>query len=543
MKDFRTCLKGFAPVLKNAGWKILVSILIGQVRIAASLGFVWICKRLVDIATGVCDAPLQANILLMAGIMATQVATNISASWWEHYINLHAKNDERKRVFAHVVKSVWNGREAFHSGDTINRLEDDIRTVVELICSKLPQTVVTICQLVAASIFMLSMAPRLMWVLVILMAVAIVGSRMFFKTMRRITAEIRAKDSEIQGYMQENLQNRPLVLTLIGAGRVLAKLGMLQSELSHSTVQRLNYGAVARGFMNVGILSGYASAFLWGIFGIRDGVVTYGMMTAFLQLVGQIQRPIADIAQHIPEFIQSLTSAERILELEEIPLENEQEDILAGDAPTIEVKDVTFSYPGQTKKVLNHFSHTFEGGSMTVITGPTGAGKSTLIRLILSLLRSESGEILIGGHSAGVGTRCNFMYVPQGNTLMSGSVRDNLLLANENATEEQMKAALHTAVADFVFDLPEALETHCSEKGAGFSEGQAQRIAIARALLHRGGILILDEATSAVDPETERKLLENLSAGYHGKKTILFISHREAVTKVADASLAISDLG
>lgn len=522
---------------------MLVSILIGLVRIAASLGFVWICKRLVDIATGVCDSPLNDNILILAGIMALQIVTNVFASWWESHLSVYARNAERGRVFNHVLGSVWNGREAFHSGDTVNRLEDDIRIVSDLITSTLPHTIITLCQLVAASIFMLSMQPRLMWILIILMVVAIIGSKMFFQAIRRITAAIRAKDAEIQGHMQENLQNRMLVLTLIGTEKVMRKFNLLQGELMDRTVERLNYGAVGRSFMNVGFLAGYATAFLWGIFGIRDGSVTYGMMTAFLQLVGQIQRPIADIAQHIPTFIQSLTSAERIMELEELPSEKSEDDMLFEDAPSIAVTDISFSYPGQnSRKVLNHFSHTFASGTMTVIIGPTGAGKSTLIRLILALLQPQEGKILINGSPAGPGTRCNFMYVPQGNTLLSGTIRENLLLANAEATQEEMEEALHTAAADFVLALPEGIDTPCSEKGGGFSEGQAQRIAIARALLHPGHVIILDESTSAVDPETEERLLKNLSNRYHGKKTILFISHRDAVSKVADAVLAIEDL-
>lgn len=543
MKDLRSCIRGFRPVLKNTGWRILVSILIGQVRIAASLGFVWICKHLVDIATGVSGDSLGRSIFIMALIMLTQILTNVCSSWWENYITVKAKNEERRRVFSHVLGSVWNGHEAFHSGDTINRLEDDIRIVVDLVTSTIPHTIVTLCQLVAASIFMLSMAPQLMWILLSLMVIAIIGSKMFFQTIRRITAAIRAKEGEIQGHMQENLQNRVLVLTLVGTRKVMEKLNLLQGELLEDSTRRLNYGAVARSFMNLGFLAGYATAFLWGIFGIRDGAVTYGMMTAFLQLVGQIQRPVADIAQHIPAFIQSLTSAERIMELMELPSEDDEAECRLEEAPDITIEDVTFSYPGQSsKKVLEHFSYVFRAGRTTVITGPTGAGKSTLIRLILALLKPTGGKVMIGQRPAGPGMRCNFTYVPQGNTLMSGTIRENLLLANSDATQEDMEEALRTAAADFVFTLPDGLDSLCSEKGGGFSEGQAQRIAIARGLLHPGNVIILDEATSAVDSATEQRLLENLHSRYHGRKTILFISHREAVTKIADDSLAISDL-
>ena len=171
--------------------------------------------------------------------------------------------------------------------------------------------------------------------------------------------------------------------------------------------------------------------------------------------------------------------------------------------------------------------------------GATGEGKTTLIRLLMALLQPSEGRILIGGVPSSPATRANFMYVPQGNTLLSGTIRENLLLANPAADEERMKEVLRLAAAEFVLDLPEGLDTVCSEKGAGLSEGQAQRIAIARALLREGGVLILDESTSALDGPTEARLLQNISAAYKGRKTLIIISHRESVLPLADAVLKL----
>ena len=539
MKNFRSCMKGMGAMLKPLRWRVAVGVGIGLVRIAASLAFVWICKRLVDIATGALDAPLGGSIGLMAGILVIQILSNVADSWWESYITVEAQNGFRHSVFSHVLRSTWNGREAFHSGDTVNRLEEDIRVVVDLLCSRLPSAIVTLCQLVAASLFLLTLSPNLSWILIVLMVAAVLGSRLFFRTLRRLTAAIRAKDSQVQAFMQENLLNRVVVLTLIGAERVLARLGMLQRDVRDNTIRRTNYNAVARTFMGLGFLSGYAAAFLWGVFGIRSGAVTYGMMTAFLQLVGQIQRPIAELAHHVPAFIHSLTSVERLMELEELPLEEHGTPVRLEGAPEITIDHLTFGYDGQTEPVFKDFSCTFKGGEMTAITGHTGIGKSTLIRLILALLRPQEGSIRVGGVAVSPDLRGNFMYVPQGNTLLSGTIRENLKLVAPEATDEQLREALELAAAEFVFDLKEGLDTLCSEKGGGLSEGQAQRIAIARGLLHSGGILVLDEATSAIDPATEERLLHNLSARFHGRKTILFISHREAVTSAADAVLSI----
>ena len=539
MKNFRSCMKGMGAMLRPLRWRVAVGVGIGLVRIAASLAFVWICKRLVDIATGTLEAPLSGSIGLMAGILLIQILGNVAASWWESYITVEAQNGFRHSVFSHVLRSTWNGREAFHSGDTVNRLEEDIRVVVDLLCSRLPGAIVTLCQLIAASFFLLTLSPNLAWILIILMLAAVLGSRLFFRTLRRLTAAIRAKDSQVQAYMQENLLNRVVVLTLIGAERVLARLGMLQRDVRDNTIRRTNYNAVARTFMGLGFLSGYAAAFLWGVFGIRSGAVTYGMMTAFLQLVGQIQRPIAELAHHVPAFIHSLTSVERLMELEELPLEEQGKPVQLEGAPEIAIEHLTFGYAGQAEAVFKDFSYVFKGGEMTAITGHTGIGKSTLIRLILALLRPKEGTIRVGGVPVSPDLRGNFMYVPQGNSLLSGTIRENLRLVAPEATDEQLREVLELAAAEFVFELPDGLDTLCSEKGGGLSEGQAQRIAIARGLLHNGGILVLDEATSAIDPATEERLLHNLSARFHGRKTILFISHREAVTSAADAVLSI----
>lgn len=526
----------------------MVSVTIGLVRIAASLGFVWICKELVDIATGVSDGTLWPHIWIMAGIMLLQMAANIASAYWENFFSVKFQNSVRAASFDHVMHTVWDGKDTFHSGDAVNRLEEDVRVVVNLVCVRFPDIVITVCQLVAASIFLMTMAPSLVWVLFVLMVVAVVGSKMFFKQIRALTSDIRGLESDVQSHIQESLQYRVLMMTLGSVEKVLSKLGNIQTRLVERNCRRLDLNAVARGFMNLGFLAGYAAAFLWGVFGIRSGAVTYGMMTAFLQLVGQVQRPVAELGRHIPAFIHALTSVERLEEINALPLEEEDEQLVIQGAPGISIRNVHYAYPGAGEKVLEDFSFEFKAGGLTAIMGPTGQGKSTLTRIILALLKPSSGSVCLvtrDGPSAGVeipvspSTRCNFMYVPQGNSLLSGSIRDNLKMASSSATEEDMRRALHLAVADFVLDLPEGLDTQCAEKGAGLSEGQAQRIAIARALLHEGGVLILDEATSAIDAETEAELLSNIVGEYKGRKTIIFVTHREAVLSYSDAVLKL----
>ena len=543
MIPLRDVIRGLRPMARPVRGRMLVSVLIGLVRIAASLGFVWICKRLVDIATGVTDAPLPLHIGILLGIMLLQLICSVGASAWESYNSVRTGNDLRAGTFGRVLRSTWTGRETFRSGDAVNRLEEDVRVVTDLLCSRIPDVFITVAQLVAASAYLMWMAPNLLWVLIVLMGVAVVGSRLFFRKLRALTERIRRQEAEVQQLMQENLQKRLVVLTLIGAESVLTRLGLLQKDVQGQTVTRLKYNAVARAFMMLGFMGGYAAAFLWGVLGIRSGAVTYGMMTAFLQLVGQVQRPIAELARQIPAFIHAATSVERLMDLQALEQEPDGEPVLLSGAPGIRCTGVRFAYPEREEPVLEGFNHDFTPGSFTVIMGPTGAGKSTLSRLVLGLLKPSAGSVELYGREghfpAGAALRGNFLYVPQGNSLLSGTIRENLLLARADATEEDLLDALHTAVADFVSDLPDGLDTPCGETGSGLSEGQCQRIAIARALLREGGILILDEATSALDAETEALLLDRLYTRYHGAKTLLFISHREAISARADRILQI----
>jgi len=237
------------------------------------------------------------------------------------------------------------------------------------------------------------------------------------------------------------------------------------------------------------------------------------------------------MARKVPSLINSLTSAERLQELFALPSEEYDQPVLMGDCVGVRFENVSFSYPDSDRHILKDFTHDFAPGSSTALVGETGIGKSTMLRLMLGLLSPESGCVSVYNSdsvfNAGPGTRCNMVYVPQGNTLMSGTIRDNLLLGNPDATEEEMLEALQIASAGFILELPDGLDTNCGEGGAGLSEGQAQRIAIARGLLHKGAVLLLDEPTSSLDAETEDELVERLLDS-KGTRTLIIITHREA---------------
>ena len=567
MKSLGYCIRNLISFSHSARRWGLAYILLGIIRTLLSLTFVWVCKELVDIATGESQEPLGQWTAFMIACIVLQICCRIASSYCEQYGRINIQNNLRARLFYSLISSRWSGRERFGTGDAVNRLEEDIRVVSELVSSHIPAVVVTFAQLAAASTFLLFISPNLLWALVGLMIAGIIASRLSFRKLRSLSTAIRTKDGEIQQHIQEHLQNRVVALTIIGIERVMATLNTLHNALRTNTIKRLNFHSLNSALLSVSFMGGYAAAFLWGVYGIKSGAVTFGMMTAFLQLVSQIQMPLSELARKIPAFIHALSSIERLAELENLDPE-ENAPLCRLEAPAgILFKDVTFSYPDSHSGVLfNSFSHNFLPGTMTVVAGATGIGKSTLVRLMLGLLKPQSGSILIYGsssnshcasnlhdaaslhnaacqqsaansHYASKATRCNFKYVPQGNTLLSGTILDNLLMADPKADRERIDAALHIAAADFVHSLPEGLQTICGESGSGLSEGQCQRIAIARALLQSGSVLLMDESTSSLDPATESLVLQNLRT--LSNHTIIFISHREAVMKSADSLLEL----
>ena len=543
MKSLGYCIRNLISFSRSARRWGLAYILLGIIRTLLSLTFVWVCKELVDIATGESQEPLGQWTAFMIACIVLQICCRIASSYCEQYGRINIQNNLRARLFYSLISSRWSGRERFGTGDAVNRLEEDIRVVSELVSSHIPAVVVTFAQLAAASTFLLFISPNLLWALVGLMIAGIIASRLSFRKLRSLSTAIRTKDGEIQQHIQEHLQNRVVALTIIGIERVMATLNTLHNALRTNTIKRLNFHSLNSALLSVSFMGGYAAAFLWGVYGIKSGAVTFGMMTAFLQLVSQIQMPLSELARKIPAFIHALSSIERLAELENLDPE-ENAPLCRLEAPAgILFKDVTFSYPDSHSGVLfNSFSHNFLPGTMTVVAGATGIGKSTLVRLMLGLLKPQSGSILIYGsssnsHYASKATRCNFKYVPQGNTLLSGTILDNLLMADPKAERERIDAALHIAAADFVHSLPEGLQTICGESGSGLSEGQCQRIAIARALLQSGSVLLMDESTSSLDPATESLVLQNLRT--LSNHTIIFISHREAVMKSADSLLEL----
>lgn len=534
-------LRWLWQVLRGNRTQTVLNALIGLLGVVASLMMVWAMQRAIDTASGVRDGSVYWSVVVMGCIILFEFALNITRVWIRNILGVKAQNRMQQQMLDRLLRSEWRGRDGWHSGDVINRLEQDVKTVVTFITETLPNTLSVIMLFLGAFFYLLNMDTWLAVITVAILPLFLAVSRIYVAQMRKFSRRVRTSDSRIQSLLTEAVQHRVLLKTLEAGDHIVDRLDVQQSELRQHVRQRTKFSIASNLFVNGGFSLGYLVAFLWGAVRLSARTISFGQMTAFLQLVYRIQGPARDLTRLAPAFVSVFTAAERLLELTEPPSEQQGPSDIMLSPCGLRLSDVSYTYEDGLSPVISHLSFDFPPGSCTAILGETGAGKTTLVRLFLALLRPDEGHVQLYDNSRQADVtpmhRCNFVYVAQGNTLLSGTIRENLLLGNPEASEQQMRDALHQACADFVFQLAQGLDTVCAEAGGGFSEGQAQRIAIARALLRDRPVMLFDEATSALDPETEQQLLKNILSSH--QKTIVFITHRLAVVEYCDQTLVV----
>lgn len=550
MQRFKKILLWMWSVTKGFRGSILVCTLLALMNVCLGWAFVWVCKHAVDVATREASGHLLHVLLLMPLVIILELSTNALHSWIAQMRDVRLNNLLKQKLFRHLLDSQWKGIERYHTGDIVNRIEGDVSAVVTFVTDSLPGIFVLLFQLAGSFFILWYLDPALAWVVLLVLPFFLLFTRLYARRMHRITHDVRSCDSVIQSQIQESVLHRAVIKTLEQSDATLGRLRQVMGTLEHHITRRARLSVISQVCVSGGFAFGYILTFSWGVYQISRGIIGYGTMVAFLQLANRVQRPIADISRMLPGLVRSFTSAERLMDLQTLPLEELSPSPSFSGPLDIKLCDVSFAYPSAQESqesfrtfVFQHLTYTFPSSSITAILGETGVGKTTLIRMLLALIRPDSGKVLLsdGQHCQPLdaATRCYFTYVPQGNTLLSGTIRSNLLMGSPVATEEAMYEALHCAAADFVASLPEGLDTPCGESGGGLSEGQAQRIAIARALLRPAPILLLDEATSALDPQTEQQVLDNL-ANRRGQQTVILVTHRQAA---AERCAQVLDLG
>ncbi len=510
------------------------------------VSFALATRRLIDTATGALEASagIPAVALPLAGIVLFQLVTQSVLSLLTTNTTENLQNLLRKRLFAKLCRCPWYSLRDFHSGDIMTRMSSDAGNIVS-VCTSLIPGVAALCAQIAAAFGALFFYDRIMaFTAFFLGPFVILLARLYGRRLKPFFEKYQKCDSAEKSFLQESVQNLLLIKTFNLYKPFQDKLSELQRAKLGWVYKRNAASVLAGAGMSLGYWLGTLAALLWGSYRLSQGLITFGTVTAFVQLVGQVQGPFMGLSRMLPRFIQASSSAERLRVIDDLPEESMSRCAAVADARAgLSVQHVSFSYAAG-KKILDDVTLAAQPGEMLGIMGPTGDGKTTLLRLLLSLVPPDSGAIRIlpdNGDTldAGPETRCYFSYVPQGNSMLSGTIAENLRLGNQEATDGELVEALKDACAwDFISALPDTIHTFVGEKGTTLSEGQSQRIAIARAFLHGTPILVLDEATSALDPGTEDRVIRSIRAK---NKTCIFVSHREILFSKCDSVYKITD--
>ena len=448
----------------------------------------------------------------------------------------------RKKVYRRILDTTWLDISKFHTGDLMTRLTSDVGSVSDGIASTIPtilrllvELVVTFCTLayydLRLALFALMVAP-----------VAMLASVWLGRKLKYLTVKVQQTESKYRSFMQESLANILIEKSFCLEDYSEDRLTNLRDERFYWVFKRNRTNMFASTVMGLSFQAGYIVAFVWGAICIANKTITYGTMTVFLQLVNRIQSPIISLAQLVPRIIYMMASAGRIIELQQLPKEEYIGESITPEHIGVKVNNVTFGYTDEN--VLEDASIEFKPGEFTAIVGKSGIGKTTLVRLLMAFTKNMKGEISYYNDKgermdATPDARDFIAYVPQGNTLFSGTIRENILMGRKDATEEEIMEALESASAtDFIKELPDGIDTVIGEKGIGISEGQAQRISIARALVRKAPLLILDEATSSLDEKTELSVLEGIR-NWRPTPTCLLITHRRSVLQYCDKEVQI----
>ncbi len=527
---------------KNSRGSRVFIILLTALSITYSLlqlSFVGASKRVIDIATGTLQGELVNACITLGVLLLVQLTMQIGVN----FMNVHASSrleiSLKRRVFATLMQKQYLSVAKYHSGELLNRISSDVSVIVNGIIGIIPSGALFITSIIGGFFYLWKIDSLLAVIILSVGPFVAIGARLYSSKYKVLHKKCQEADGDTKSFMLEILQNLLVVKSFCSEDAALDCAETLQRKSYKLRVIRVLVSIVANVGMFIIFNAGYYFALAYGAFRLSQGVLTYGDITAILQLVNKIQTPFKSVSSLVPQAFAVAASAERLLEFERLPDENNSGDALpAGvyaDMREIVFDNVTFRYAEDS--VVSGINMRLKKGNCVVIAGESGAGKSTAIKLLLGILQPQSGKIYINAgmknYEVGRATRSLFSYVPQGNLILSGSIRDNICFARPDATEEQIIHAAKVAqIWDFIQTLDDGLDTKIGEKGLGLSEGQAQRISIARALLYDAPVLLLDESTSALDSATEAALLQAVRS--MTDKTCIIVSHKKAAFEICD---------
>ena len=529
------------------GYIFLLAVISGTIA-GSFILLALVSSNVLDIATGSRTGNLWAQIGLLGLLIIFQAVLNIASSNVRIRTTTKIEMRMKQGVFAKVLRKQYQEVSKVHSGEILNRLTSDIDIVVGGIVSLIPQAISMLTKIVAGVFVLFSIDARFTGLVLCVGGLVCVFSRIYSRHFKYLHKEVQRTNGVVRSYMQECFENLIVIKSFVNESAVGGKLNEFQQENYKIRIKRNTISNFANTMVYVLFTAGYYATLAWGALQISVGAMTFGTLTAFLQIIQQIKAPFRNVSGLIPQYYSMQASAERLMELEEMTDEQAESKILDvmqfyRDFMGIVVDNVTFSYT-EGEKVLENVSLRVEKGELLAIVGESGIGKSTLVKLFLHLMPCSEGKLYLETVSEKIeidaGTRNVFSYVPQGNMIMSGTIRENITFCNPKVTDAEIQRAAEVAcIWDYIETLPQGLDTVLKERGEGLSMGQIQRIAIVRAILDDAPILLLDECTASLDKETEWNVLQNLKK--MNTKTIICISHTAAGIRCCDRAVKIEN--
>lgn len=545
LKNKKTALKWLAANSKSVVLPIFVLALIGIAVSYISTRFAVAAMYLLDSVTGKSSKSFSECVLSLAFFLIIQLLMQVIYTVYDIRVRTKYRNLLSRNLFYSIMTRDYLSVGKLHSGELINRLTSDIDIVYTNVIDTVPGLATLISGIAFSFFTMFKLDRQLSVICLALGPLVMVSALVYGKKMKKLYKACRKSDGIIRSFMQECIQNIIVVKSFCSERKSYTAVGELQEENYKLNMKRGYISVLVNIMYYLALTAAYYFAVAWCAYKIKIGIMTVGTFTAIIQLVGQIQSPFRDVASVIPNFYSACASAERIMEIEELEPDSDDSEVLLPsyeDIQKIIAENICFSY--DKKEVLKDVTFEICRGETVVLRGISGIGKSTLLKIILGIIKPSSGtaEIVFDSNRIKIGksARKLFAYVPQGNLILSGSIRDNIAFFDDNVDEGKIiSAAENACIWDFISTLPEGLDTVIGENGSGLSEGQLQRISIARALYSDAPIILLDEATSALDENTEANVLKNIKEMKN--KTCIIITHKDAALKICDKHFRLTD--
>ena len=547
-KQFFAELRWFLGYSRRHPWVIVWYTLLGLLGTTMGLGTGVLGKNIIDMVTGQqTGSPFLLGGIYI-GIQLLRIGLNAITGYISETIQVRVGQEIRGEIFDRIIHARWQDISKYHSGDLLARASRDTGTLAGSMIGWLPSLIINLFQFFGAFFVIFYYDPTLALLALGTAPAILLASGVTTRRMRQHSKRMHTLGSEMMSFHSEVFSNLQMIKSFGVVDAYSKKLRQVQNKQKDATLQYAKFSLLTGSVLSIVGLVVSCLCFLWSAYRLWKGYITYGEMTLFLQLAGTLSGAFGALVSMVGSTIRLTTSVGRVMEVTNLPMEEYdppetlQKMLNQGICPQVRVEGIAFGYEPESP-VITHGNMAVDPGQIVALVGPSGGGKTTMLRLLLGLLEPEEGAVRLNfGEDSflpGPDTRRVFSYVPQVNTLFSGTIRENLTIMNPQATDEELWQALHTACAE-EFVRPLGLDATVGERGSGLSQGQIQRLSIARALLSQAPILLLDEATSALDLETERKLLANLVDGRSGRACIV-TTHRLSVLKNAHGAYLIRD--